>query len=181
MKNEKLKTKLQELIKILDSERCSTMSYQLQPLFYGLYAKHYEMEAVYFYNKTIRDIFVLCKENAVEAKDLLPLFQEGLTPIKNSEIERNYDKCYHRKLKIQITRENVDDYDYRDFFNPFDELRLLEGGARICKELAEKYGDESVWCEDKEMLSTYNKVSDNRFKKLKKFKEEYASILNKEE
>lgn len=179
MKVKELIAKLQELITIIDKERyLAKYPSALQPLFLGLYSKNYQITENQFGNKEIGQIFTLCKENSVKQEDLVKLFCEGLTPIKNSESVKNYDRCSHKKLKIQITKDNIDEYDIDDIFYPFWDLETLKGSVKICKELAKKYKDEQVWCEDRERLTTYNEVLAYKEKKFKDFVLEFKDILN---
>lgn len=176
------KLKIQELIAIINKEKVlAKYPLALTILFHGLYQKEYEITKDEFANRAIGEIFALCQENRVKQEDLINLFRKGLTPIKNSQIVKNYDKCFHKKLKIQITKNNIDEYDKKDIFYPFTDLKYLKGTVEICKELANKYKDQQIWCEDREKLTTYNGLLSYKEKKLQDFLLEFNNILIQKE
>ena len=177
------KLKIQELIAIINKEKTlAKYPLALTSLFYGLYQENYKITKDVFANRAIGEIFALCQENEVKKEDLINLFCESLTPIKNSERVENYDKCFHKKLKIQITKNNIDEYDIKDIFYPFINLENLKGSVEMCKKLlANEYKDQQTFCQDRGKLTTYYELLSYKEKQLQDFLSEFNNILIQKE
>lgn len=176
------KLKIQELIAIINKEKVLVEHpFALTILFNGLYQENYKITKDEFSDRVIGEIFALCQKNLVKQEDLINLFCKSLTPIKNSQKVKNYDECFHKKLKIQITKNNIDEYDIKDIFYPFINLEDLKGSVEMCKKLANEYKDQQIWCQDRAKLTTYNELLSYKEKKLQDFLSQFNNILIQKE
>ena len=139
---------LVELIKQLNEGKyLDKYPLAIDPLLLGLYAEHYQMSAESFGSKTIGDIFAYCKDNNISQKELIECLEENLA---------------HPK---QFTTEECKRWERT-------KLELMTGGIVICEQLAQKYKDDQVWCEDRLKLTTYNELLKFRKAQLTKVKQE---------